>query len=128
MIETDLADRVVRDAADAMIFADVDGVIRLWNPAAEAVFGFPASEAIGQSLDLIIPERLREAHWAGYRRAMHSGTMRLGGRATVTRGTHRTGRKLYVEMSFAIVRGASGAAIGSVAIARDVTDKRLAAG
>lgn len=118
-----LATHVIADAADAMIFADRAGIIRIWNAAAEAVFGFSAAEAIGQSLDLIIPERLRQAHWTGFQRAVDSGATRLGGRATVTRGLHRSGQKLYVEMSFALVRDASGAVAGSVAIARDGTER-----
>lgn len=119
----ELAHLALHAAADAIVVADATGVIRLWNPAAEAVFGFAAAEAIGQGLDLIIPERLRAAHWAGYHRAMTTGTLRLGGHATVTRGTHKSGRKLYVEMSFALVRDAAGAAVASVAIARDVTER-----
>ncbi len=116
-----LADSIIADTADALIFADVEGVIRVWNAAATTLFGFTADEAIGTSLDLIIPERLRAAHWAGYRRAIASGTTRLAGRPTTTRGLHRSGARLYVEMSFAVVRDAGGAVLGSVAMARDVT-------
>jgi len=112
---------IVESIADAVIFADPQGVIRAWNPGATAVFGFSADEAIGQSLDLIIPERLRAAHWTGFDRAMASGALRLAGRATLTRGIHKTGGRLYVEMSFAVVRSATGALLGAVAVARDVT-------
>jgi len=111
----------VECAADAVIFADAQGAIRVWNAAATQLFGFAAADAIGQSLDLIIPEHLRQAHWTGFRRAIASGTTRLAGRATITRAVHATGKRLYVEMSFAIVRGASGEVVGSVAIARDAT-------
>jgi len=112
---------IVEDAADAIIFADVEGLIRVWNSAAGRLFGFTAEEALGKNLDLIIPERLREAHWRGYHRAMETGTTRLAGRPTMTRGLHRSGQKLYVEMSFAVVRLPSGAVAGSVAVARDAT-------
>src|SRR3954468_4130704 len=118
-----LAASILEDAADAVIFADREGLICVWNPAATAVFGFAADEALGASLDLIIPPRLREAHWAGYRRAIETGATRLGGRATITRGVHKTGKRLYVEMSFAIVRSADGQVAGSVAIARDATER-----
>jgi PAS domain S-box-containing protein len=85
------------------------------------MFGFSAAEAIGQSLDIIIPERLREAHWRGFHAAIASGRTRLNGRPTVTRALHKSGATLYVEMSFAMVCATSGEVIGSVAVARDAT-------
>ncbi len=112
---------ILDQAADAVIFADVEGVIRVWNAEAARIFGFAAEEAIGRSLDLIIPEHLRQAHWSGFHRAMRSGATRLGGRPTMTRGLHGSGRRLYVEMSFAVVRAPSGVIAGSVAVARDAT-------
>lgn len=118
-----LAEAILAQAADAVIFADPDGVIRIWNAAAARIFGFAAEEALGKSLDLIIPDNLRPAHWTGFRRAMQSGTTRLKGRPTLTRGLHKSGRRLYVEMSFAVVRASSGLVAGSVAIARDVTER-----
>ena len=120
-IEEALCTQVVASLADALIFADVEGVMRIWNPAATKLFGFDAEAAIGASLDLIIPERLREAHWTGYRRAMASGNTRLLGAPTITRAQHKSGARLYVEMSFAVVRDARGVVCGSVAVARDVT-------
>jgi PAS domain S-box-containing protein len=116
-----LARAIVEHAADAVIFADMAGVIRMWNAASTHLFGFPAEAAIGSSLDLIIPERLRDAHWKGYHQAMQTGATRLGGQPTITRGLHRDGRRIYVEMSFAVVRLESGAVAGSVAVARDAT-------
>jgi PAS domain S-box-containing protein len=117
----ELALAIIEQSADALIFADAAGVIRIWNAAATGIFGFSADEAIGRSLDLIIPEHLRQAHWSGFRRAIESGVTRLGGRATITRAMHKAGNRLYVEMSFAIVRGSEGTIVGSVAIARDAT-------
>jgi PAS domain S-box-containing protein len=116
-----LTHAVLMSAADAIIYADATGVIRLWNPAATALFGFDAAEATGVMLDLIIPERLRDLHWAGYRRAMASGATRLLGRPTITRALHKSGARLYVEMSFAVVRDVAGDVVGSVAVARDAT-------
>lgn len=122
--QSPLAERILDDAADAVIYADRSGAIIRWNPAAAALFGFSPDEALGQSLDLIIPERLRAAHWRGYEAAMTKGTMKLQGRPTLTRASHKSGRKLYVEMTFAIVRGgATGEVLGSVAVARDVTER-----
>lgn len=121
-----LALAILEDAADAVIFSDPQGVIRLWNAAATRLFGFTKDEALGRSLDLIIPERLRDAHWRGFDRAMQSGATRLGGHPTMTRGLHGDGRRLYVEMSFAVVRLPSGAVAGSVAVARDATARHEA--
>ncbi len=120
--ETDLLSAaVIEHAADAVIFADVAGTIRIWNGAAEGLFGFSRSEALAANLDLIIPEHLRKAHWLGFQRAIETGTTRLAGRPTITRALHKTGRRLYVEMSFAVVRDAHARVAGSVAIARDAT-------
>lgn len=116
---------IVEHAPVAIIFADTDGVIRIWNAGAEAVFGHPAASALGQSLDLIIPEKLRAAHWRGFREAMASGTLRLAGRAVPTRALHADGRRMYVELSFQLVRDARGEVAGSAACARDITESYL---
>jgi PAS domain S-box-containing protein len=112
---------ILEQAAEAVIYASKAGVIERWNAAAVAMFGFTASEALGQHLNLVIPEHLRPAHWRGFDAAMENGKTRLGGRPTMTRGLHKTGQKLYVEMSFALVTDANGSALGSVAVARDAT-------
>jgi PAS domain S-box-containing protein len=122
-----LADWILAHTVDAVIYADAEGVIRLWNDAAQKVFGFDRDEAVGASLDLIIPERLRDAHWRGYRAAVSTGRTRLGGRATLTKGLHKSGRSVYVEMSFSVVKDTADEVIGSVAIARDVTEKQMKA-
>jgi PAS domain S-box-containing protein len=119
-----LAERILGDAADAVIYADRSGTIVRWNSAATTLFGYSSDKALGQSLDLIIPEHLRAAHWRGYEAAMTKGAMKLQGRPTLTRASHKSGRKIYVEMTFAIVRGnADGEVLGSVAVARDVTER-----
>jgi len=115
-----LAESILEQIADAVIYADDKGTIRRWNDAAAALFGYSAAEALGQNLDLIVPEHLRAAHWRGFEAAMTKGVMKLQGRPTVTRATHQTGRKLYVEMTFALVKGQAG---GAVAVARDVTER-----
>ena len=116
-----LAEWIIEQTSDALIYADHSGSIRRWNQAACRLFGYSAAEALGASLDLIIPEHLRAAHWAGFDKALNSGTMKLEGRPTLTRGLGKGGRKLYVEMTFALVKNAEGRAIGSVAMARDAT-------
>jgi PAS domain S-box-containing protein len=119
--QPDLARAMIDQAADAIIFADIHGVIQTWNSAAAATFGFETTEAVGQSLNLIIPQHLRPAHWAGFHRAIASGKTRLAGRATTTRALHKSGCRLYVEMSFAVVHGSAGMVVCSVAVARDAT-------
>jgi PAS domain S-box-containing protein len=122
--EFSLAESILEQIADAVIYADETGTIRRWNHAAAALFGYSAAEALGQGLDLIIPDHLRAAHWRGFEAALANGVMKLQGRPTLTRAAHKTGRKLYVEMNFALVKGQAGApACGAVAVARDVTER-----
>ena len=121
--QSELEARILDDVADALIYSDRSGTIMRWNGAATALFGFTAAEALGQNLDLIIPEHLRAAHWKGFEAALASGSMKLAGRPTLTRALHQSGRKLYIEMTFALVRDAGGAVVGSVAMARDVTER-----
>lgn len=119
-----LAERILDQTADAVIYADRTGTILRWNPAASALFGYSADEALGRSLDLIIPEHLRDAHWRGFEAAMTSGAMKLQGRPTLTRALHKSGRKLYAEMTFAIVKAVGNDdVLGSVAVVRDVTER-----
>jgi PAS domain S-box-containing protein len=118
-----LAEKILDQLADAVIYANRSGEIVRWNRASAGMFGFSPQEALGQRLDLIIPEHLRAPHWRGFDAAMSTGVMKLEGRPTLTRALHKSGRKLYVEMTFAIVRGDDGAALGSVAMARDVTER-----
>lgn len=120
-----LGDLILEQTADALIYSNREGVIERWNAAATAMFGHTFAEAYGQSLDLIIPEPLRAAHWRGFEAAMRNGTTRLHGRPTLTRAQRKSGEKLYVEMSFALVIDESGKAIGSVAVARDVSERVL---
>jgi PAS domain S-box-containing protein len=118
-----LGELVIEQAAEAIIYANREGNIERWNAAAVAMFGYSAAEALGQNLDLMIPEHLRKGHWRGFDAAIASGKTRLGGRPTLTRGLHKSGQKLYVEMSFALILDGNGTALGSVAVARDVTER-----
>ena len=116
-----LAASILAQTADALIYADKTGHIVLWNAAAERLFGWNASEVIGQNLDLIIPEHLRAGHWRGWDAAMQTAQLKLNGQATLTRALTKSGAKCYVEMSFALVKDDAGTPIGAVAMARDVT-------
>lgn len=120
-----LCRELVECAADAVIFADRDGRIRLWNPGSEAIFGYAAREVMGESLDIIIPERLRRAHWDGYARALAAGHALHGRRALSTRAVHKNGSRLYVDLSFSVVKDARGEVIGAMAIGRDITTRYL---
>ena len=111
---------------DAVIFADRDGIIRVWNQGAETVFGFTANEVVGQSLDVIVPERLRSAHWAVFRSAIDAGRTRQGNQVRTTRSIHKDGRKLYVDLSFGLIIDAAGTVAGAVAVGRDCSERYLA--
>jgi PAS domain S-box-containing protein len=119
--EAALSRALVEHLADALIFADREGLIRVWNAGAEAVFGYPADEVLGRRLDLIIPERLRPAHWTAFDAAVETGRMKYGRDSMTTRSMHRDGSDLYVDLSFALVRDEAGEVLGSVAVARDIT-------
>ena len=123
---SELCNAIVAQTPDAIVFADRDGVIRLWNRGAEALFGFAAAEVIGSSLDVIVPERFRQAHWDAFHRAVASGRTRPGDSVRTTRADHKSGRKLYVDLSFGLVKDGSGSVIGSVAVGRDCSVRYLA--
>ena len=112
---------ILHSMPEAVLACDLDGTIRVWNPGCEKVFGWPASEALGQSLDLIIPERMRKAHWDGFNAAVERGGVKPGRTAMITRSLHKSGESIYVDMSFEMVKDAQGHVIGSMAVARDAT-------
>jgi PAS domain S-box-containing protein len=116
---------IVEQAPDAIVFADRAGAIRIWNHGAETVFGYAAAEVLGRSLDVIIPERLRPAHWEGFNRAIDTGQTKHGNRVLTTRSVHKNGSKLYVDLSFGLVRDGDGAVIGALAVGRDCTARYL---
>lgn len=123
MDDAELRSILLQQAPDAVIFADLEGTIREWNPAAEMMFGHSRGEAIGQSLDLIVPERFREAHWRGYERALAEGKTKYSGQALPTRSGRKDGSTIYVELTFAIIRDPEGAVIGALAHARDISER-----
>ncbi len=114
---------IVQQAPDAVIYADCDGAIRIWNSAAEAIFAYAATEIVGKSLDVIIPERLRSSHWAGFNNAIEAGVLRHAGRVLTTRSVHKDGSKLYVDLSFSLVKDRTGVVIGALAIGRNATER-----
>ena len=119
-------DRPAETDAEAVIFADRGGSIRYWGGGAESVFGHSAADALGQSLDLIIPERFRPAHWQAYDGAIESGRTKYEGRTLTTRSVRKDGSKWFVDLSFELVKDARDAVLGALAIGRDCTARHLA--
>lgn len=123
-VDPRLAAAVVRETPEAIVVADPAGIIRLWNGGAERVFGYPAAEALGQNLDLIIPEKLRARHWEGYKKTMATGVTRYGGDSLLkVPATHADGRRMSIEFSVALLRDDAGEIEGILAVIRDVTDR-----
>lgn len=119
----DLAAILVDQSPDAIIFADTQGTIRVWNEAATRVFGFAKDRALGANLDIIISERFRDAHWRGFERAIAAGVTQYVGQALPTRSARADGTQIYVELSFAIVLDGDGDVLGALAHARDITER-----
>ncbi len=116
-----LAALVVAETSDAVLFADREGAIRLWNRGCEQMFGYAAAEAVGRSMDLIIPERLRGRHWDGWRKVMETGTTRYGKDVLAVPAARKDGSSLSIEFTIALHRDAAGRVEGASAIIRDVT-------
>jgi len=113
--------QLVEVIGDAVVVADPSGAITVWNPAAERLFGFTHAEALGNSLDLIIPERLRERHWAGYQRTMTSGETRYAHDVLRVPAAHKDGRALSIAFTVGLLSGPQGTVTGIVAVIRDET-------
>jgi PAS domain S-box-containing protein len=119
-----LADAVLQTSSDAVVASDKDGIIRFWNPGAERIFGYASGEALGQSLDIIIPERLRARHWQGYRQVMATGESRYGhGDVLAVPGIRKDGARVSLEFTIVLLRDEAGQTIGMAAIMRDVTTR-----
>jgi PAS domain S-box-containing protein len=113
--------QIVDHAQEAMILADGDGVIRLWNAGAETIFGYRAEEAVGRTLDLIIPTQLRARHWAGYRQVMATGVTRYSREVLAVPALRKDGTRLSLEFTIILLRDAAGDLLGPAALIRDVT-------
>ncbi len=118
------SERFVRDAPDAIIYADAQGLIQFWNRSAERIFGFSDAEALGKTLDIIIPEGLRTRHWAGYSATMQSGSTRYGaGEILAVPAMRKDGRRISIEFTILPFRDDAGRMEGIAAILRDVTTR-----
>lgn len=115
---------LVRDAADAVIYADAQGMIGFWNKGAERIFGFSEAEAVTQSLDIIIPENLRKRHWDGYDETMRTGKTRYGaGDLLAVPALRKDGSRISVEFTIVPFHDEAGRMVGIAAILRDVTKR-----
>jgi PAS domain S-box-containing protein len=119
-----LVEAILGTASDAIIATDVDGCISFWNPGAARIFGFTSKEALGSSLDLIIPESLRERHWTGYKRVMATGESHYGqGELLSVPGLTKDGRRISVEFTIGLLHDEGRTPVGTVAILREVTKR-----
>jgi PAS domain S-box-containing protein len=112
---------LVENTDDAVIVTDASGAIRYWNRASEAMFGHSPEQAMGASLDIIIPEKLRERHWEGYWRVMATGETRYAGRMLAVPALRADGSRISVEFTVTLLRDPGGSLWGIGAILRDVT-------
>ena len=115
---------LVREAPDAIIYADAEGIIRFWNRGAERIFGFEEAEALGKPLDIVIPENLRERHWDGYAETMRSGKTRYGtGDILAVPALTKDGTRVSIEFTIVPFREEAGRMVGIAAIVRDVSKR-----
>ena len=124
MTHPDIANALLATTGDAIIATDREGLITFWNPGATRVFGHAEKDAIGQSLDLIIPENQRARHWAGYHEVMKTGKSRYADGATLAVPALRAdGSRISIEFTIVPLKDSNGAMAGMVAILRDVTER-----
>jgi len=116
-----LCRRIVAESRDAIIFADKDGRICLWNKGAEAMFGYRADEVMGQELAVIIPEKLRHRHNEGYQRVMATGVSRYATELLAVPGLKKDGSRISLEFTITLIKDDAGLVLGAAALIRDVT-------
>ncbi len=117
-----VADAILSAAADAVVASDREGIIRVWNPGAERIFGHRADEALGQPLDLIIPERPR--HWDGFHRVTATGESHYGaGDLLSVPGLRKDGQRISLEFTIVLLKDERGQMQGLAAVMRDVTSR-----
>jgi PAS domain S-box-containing protein len=116
-----LCQRIISDSNDAIMFADREGIIRLWNSGAESMFGYSGAEALGQSLNLIIPENLRNRHWEGYYRVMESGSSHYSVDLLSAPAQRKDGTRISTEFSLVLLKDEDGKVLGVASVIRDVS-------
>jgi PAS domain S-box-containing protein len=118
-----LLNQTVNDSPDAILISDREGIISFWNSGAEQMFGHTATEAVGQSLDLIIPENIRNRHWEGYRRVMASGETKYKTGLLSSPGIRKDGSRISLEFSMVLLHDEAGQTQGCASIMRDITER-----
>lgn len=119
---TDLK-QLVEAVGDAIIASDASGAITLWNPAAQRMFGFTEGEALGKSLDIIIPQRQQQRHWDGYHQTMATGKTRYGNDVLRVPAVHKDGHTLSIAFTVALLHAPDGTISAIVAVIRDETSR-----
>lgn len=119
---TDLK-QLVEAVGDAIVASDAGGAITLWNPAAQRMFGFTENEALGQSLDIIIPQRQQQRHWDGYHKTMATGITRYGNDVLRVPAVHKDGHTLSIAFTVALLHTGDGKVSAIVAVIRDETSR-----
>ena len=114
---------LVQSMGDAVIISDAKGIITYWNPASERIFGFSKEEALGSTMDLIIPERLRQRHNDGYEHSMQTGTTRYGDKLLTVPALHKTGRPLSIAFTVSMIFDDNQKAVAVAAVIRDDTER-----
>jgi PAS domain S-box-containing protein len=122
-VDPTLLAALVHDLADAVVISNTEGIIVFWNGAAERTFGWTADEAVGQSLDLIIPERQRARHWEGYGTVMATGETRYGTELLKVPSLHADGARHSIAFTVSLLKDPQGAVIGIAAVVRDETER-----
>ena len=124
MFPEKISQQIIENIPDAVLYVDAKGLIQHWNDSATRIFGYSADEAIGQSLDLIIPEKLQGRHWDGYNKVMESGQSQYGTDLLSVPSTHRDGQRLSVDFCIAMLKDDQGKVEGIAAVMRDMTAQR----
>ncbi len=119
---TDLK-QLVEAVGDAIVASDAGGAISLWNPAAQRMFGFTEAEALGQSLDIIIPQRQQQRHWDGYHQTMATGKTRYGNDVLRVPAVHKDGHTLSIAFTVALLHTPDGKVSAIVAVIRDESSR-----
>lgn len=113
--------RIVEESPIAFLYADHEGIIRLWNTGAEAMFGHTAAEALGRSMDMIIPEKHRPRHWEGWAKVMQSGITKYGRDVLAVPALRKDGTRISIEFNIVLMKDAAGKVLGAAAMIQDVT-------
>lgn len=118
-----LYQKIVEESPIAILCADREGRIRLWNSGSEAMFGYTAEETLGKPMDLIIPENLRARHWEGWNRVMASGVTKYGRDVLAVPALRKDGTRISIEFNIVLLRAPSGDVRGAAAMIQDVTKR-----